>query len=491
MTTNLAQFLTIVAPKRKAKAGGQASTETFNPSQSAQVLTVPNYNDHLTDIFSSRQSDDSRTLMKSLFKNDPDVSATVNSYLTLANTPMAVVVRDLEGQIDRDATKDLMKAIKLLTVPTDYTLGFRLTKSLETLCEELRYMLLLRGGIGTELILDKRLAPFEVRNVDLLNIKWYEKKPGEYKPVQVKSGSDDEISLDIPTFFVSFYRRDPTSIYSSSVFVSAINTIAARQQVINDLYRIMQKTGYPRLDIKVVEEVLMKNVPANIKTDPVTTREWANAQMRAIRTNFENVRADQAFVHMDSVEPRVLNEKNPSVGIDIKGVIETLDAQNQAGLKTMATVIGRGAQGVNTGSVEARIAAMNADELNRPLAEMFSNLFSFILHQSGYQGFAEVTFAKAELRPALELEPQLSLRAARLRSDLSKGLITDIEYHMWMFNRLPPEGAPELSGTGFEDKTNGGEISAGDVSPNGDPLGRGISGEGKPNETAEGNGVKQ
>jgi hypothetical protein len=486
----LGAFLNIIAPKRKTKTGGTAVTETYAPSNSDQVLTVPAYTDHLTDIFNSRQSDDSRTLMRQLFQHDPDVSATVNSYLTLANTPITVIVRDLEGEIDRDQTKELMKAIKVLTTPVDYTLGFQLKKDLESICEEFRYMLLLRGGIGGELVLNKQLAPDEIRNVDMASVQWYEKQPGVYKPIQKKPGVDKEISLDIPTFFVSFFRRDPTSIYPKSNFVAAINTIAARQQVINDLYRIMQKTGYPRLDIKVVEEVLMKNAPANLKNDQAKLVDWANTQLARIRASFENLRADQAMIHWDSTEPTILNDKNPGVGIDVSSVIETLNAQNQAGLKTMSTVIGRGTSGVNTGSVEARIAAMNADELNQPVAEILGRIFSFILHQAGYQGFAEVKFAPAELRPTTELEPQLALRAARLRTDLSLGLITDDEYHLQMHGRMRPDSAPELSGTNFElaAATIG---KAENASPNSDPLGRSLTGEGSAQKAAKGNAVKK
>ena len=445
----LSSLLQIVAPKGKARAGGVSATGTFNPQQADRVLTAPVYNEHLTDIFTSRQSDDSRTLMKSLFRHDPDVSAAVFSYLTMSNTDPIILVRDMEGQIDRDATKQLEQALKMLTVPTDYTLKFQLKKSLSALCEELRYMALLRGGIGVELVLDKKLAPSELRMVDLQSVQWYEKKSGQYKPRQQVSGVQDGIDLDIPTFFVSFFRKAPTDIYSYSPFVAAINTIAARQQVINDLYRIMQKTGYPRMDISVVEEVLMKNVPPDIAVDKNKTRQWANERLSEVRTAFENIRADQAIVHWDAVEPKILNDKNPGVGVNIEKVIETLNAQNQAALKTMSTVIGRGASGVNTGSVEARIAAMNSDELNEPVAELLTNICSFIMHQQGYQGFAEVRFKKAELRPDLELEPQLMLRGQRLRQDLSDGLITDDEYHLMMYSRLRPDSVEEMSGTNF------------------------------------------
>lgn len=480
MASALDSLLQIVLGK-SAKTDGVSRTSTFNPQQTDRPLTAPLYTEHLDDIFTSRQADDSRTLLKNLFKTDPDVSAAVFSYLTMANTEPLILVRDMEGQIDKDATNQLVAAVKKLTVPTDYTLGFQLKKSLAQICEELRYMALLRGGISAELVLDKMLAPAEIRIVDMADILWYEKKPGQYKPAQRitgGTGGKNEISLDIPTFFVSFFRRDPTSIYTYSTFVASINTIAARQQVINDLYRIMQKTGYPRLDIKVVEEVLTKNAPASIKMDPAGLKEWMNARLAEVRGAFENVRADQAVVHWDSVEPKILNDKNPGMGVDISAVIETLNAQNQAGLKTMSTVIGRGTSGVNTSSVEARIAAMNADELNQPVAEILTNMFSYILHSSGYQGFAEVRFAKAELRPDLELETMRALKAARLRQDLSDGLISDMEYHLQMYNRPPPDGAPELSGTGFMTPEPVGGPDASKASPNQDSLGRSLAPKG-------------
>lgn len=470
-------LLSIIAPKSKPKTGGVSSTGTYSPQQSQNILTAPQYQDHLTDLFSSRTADDARTLMAQLIEHDPDVSAALSAYLTMANTTPIILVKDMNDQIDPVATKALIQQLRFMTRPTDYTKGFQMKQNLEQWCEEFRYMVLFRGGIGAELIMDEKMQPADLRNVDLNSIEWFERKPGEYKPRQKVSGVQDGINLDIPTFFVAYYRQNPTKIYSNSPFVSTINTIAARQQVINDLYRIMQYTGYPRLEVTVVEEVLRKNMPANVKIDEVKQKEWLNARLGEIQNSVQDIRADTAFVHMDSVEPGIMNEKSPGAGIDISKVIETLNAQNQAGLKTMATVIGRGQAGVNTGSVEARIAAMNADELNVPVAAVLSNIFSFMIHQAGYQGFAEVNFVKGELRPELELEPQLTMRQSRLLTDLSHGLITDVEYHLQMYHRLPPEGAPELSGTGFMTPAPTGS-RADEVSPNSDPLGRSLAPEG-------------
>lgn len=477
----------IIVPKKRAKPGGQSYTNTYNAQNPQQVLSTPQYRDHLTDIFDTRQADDSRALIKFMFQHDSDMSAAVGAYLTMANTPMTILVRDMEGEIDREATKDLLKGLTVLTRQIDYTLGFQLKPDLNEICEELRYMLLMRGAIGAELVLDKQMMPSKIRNVDMASIQWYEKQPGEYKPRQQVPGNQDGIDLDIPTFFVAFYRRDPTTIYTKSPFVAAINTIAARQQVINDLYRIMQRTGYPRMAAEVLEEVVRKNLPADLMANRQGQAEWIGARLAEIRSTLQSLRADETLVHLDSVRPYVMNEKSPSAAIDITSVIDTLNAQNQAALKTMATVIGRGTSGVNTSSVEARIAAMNADQLNQPVAEILSDIFSFILHMNGYQGFAEVSFAKAEMRPEMELEAQKAMRQARLRKDLSEGLITDEEYHLLMYNRLRPDSVPELSGTKFE-KPAPDMVDAGGATPNGDPLGRSLTPDGS--DMAKSNGVK-
>jgi hypothetical protein len=119
---------------------------------------------------------------------------------------------------------------------------------------------------------------------------------------------------------------------------------------------------------------------------------------------------------------------------------------------------------------------MNADELNGPVAAILANVFSFMIHQDGYQGFAEVSFCKGELRPELELEAHLTMRQSRLLTDLSHGLITDLEYHLLMHHRLPPDGAPELMGTGFMD-ASAAAGRADEVTPNFDPLGRSLAPE--------------
>ena len=82
------------------------------------------------------------------------------------------------------------------------------------------------------------------------------------------------------------------------------------------------------------------------------------------------------------------------------------------------------------------------------------------------------------------------MRAARLKADLSLGLITDDEYHLQMYGRLAPDSAPVLQGTGFDLPAGPSPLAenAQNISPNSDPLGRSVTPDG--NKMAKSNGIK-
>lgn len=461
----------ILLPKR-AKPKGSVVTSTYNPDNPKEMLSAPDYREHLRNIFSDRQTQTSQDLLETLFESDPDMSAAVNAFLTTADIEPLILVLDPDGQVDREGYQICSELLERLTVRRDYSKGFQRFKSLRVVAEEMRYMVLLRGGIGAEAVFDEQLTLAEMRQVDLKSIKWQEPEPGRQVPFQ-DMGSGDPVALDIPTFFVEFFRKAPNKAYSTSVFVSSINTIAARQQVINDLYRIMQVTGYPRITIKILEEVVARNAPANVRNDPVEFRRYLNARRAELAGQFAALRADQPIAHYDSAEIKILNDKNPGMALDITAIINVLNAQNQAGLRSMATILGRGESGVNTATVEARIFAMNAQAINGPVGELLSRMLTMALRLQGSESRVVVSYPEIELRSELELEAQLNLKSNRLRQDLSDGLITDDEYHLWMYRRLRPDAAPELSGTGF--MSSGGALAADEVSPNSDPLGRSVS----------------
>lgn len=232
----------------------------------------------------------------------------------------------------------------------------------------------------------------------------------------------------------------------------------------------------------------MNNAPVTIRQAPEKLREFVEKEIAKISTSIQQIRSDQALVHSNAVEAKVINDKNPGAGMAVSDVVQVLDSQNQAALKVLPSVVGKSNTGL-VASTEARLFALGADSLNRAIAQSLTKPLTLAARLAGYQGRIEAKFNPVELRPALELEPQKVMKSARLKQDLSAGLITDLEYHMEMYGRPPPDGAPQLSGTNFlAQQAGAANVDVSSVSPNQDSLGRSLAPEG--GKSAKSNAAK-
>lgn len=464
----LKSLVEFVLPKKKTTSGGKSYTNTYE-SGKTETLSLPQYQQFLDDIQDDRLSDDEFDLIDKLFVNDPDCSAAVNAYLTLSDTNYQMLVYNQEGELDRDGIKIAEGIMNSLFCINDYTLNYQMKPSFREFKDAQGWLQLARGAIGAELVYDKAMRPTELRIVDMATVKYTEKKIGEFKPVQ-KTENSDSIDLDIPTFFTARFRQSPTSPYSHSHFAAAINTIAARMKIINDLYRIMNYTGYPRIAVNVLEDVLLKNAPKAVLNDEKEKIAWVNRQMNAITAQLTSLQPTSPIVHTNSAEVSIINEKMSGASLQVSEIVDCLNAQNQAGLKVVATVLGRGTAGVNTASTETIIFSKSADAFNRPMEDLMSRVLTFALRMSGFNGYCEFKFDPVELRPALELENQKTMLQARLMTQLSYGLITDDEFHLRVNGELAAETAKLLSGTNFLDGEN--IVDTSDPTANRSPLNR-------------------
>lgn len=216
---------TILLPKGKGAKGGKGAAPGFRPSQ--PTMSAPTYREHLNDIYSTRVANDSRELIVTLANFDPDISAAINAFLSVAGSvDPAVYAYNEKDEIDVDGIAMGQQLLALLTTTQDYSLGFSNKPTVDALCTNHRYMMLLRGGSAAELVLDKAYVPSELRMVDPATLTWEQTASGVYKPTQTPTGSNVKIDLNIPTFFTSNFHQSPLDIYTHSTFVSAINTIA-------------------------------------------------------------------------------------------------------------------------------------------------------------------------------------------------------------------------------------------------------------------------
>src|SRR3546814_2164025 len=95
----------------------------------------------------------------------------------------------------------------------------------------------------------------------------------------------------------------------------------------------------------------------------------------------------------------------------------------------MPSVVGQSSNG-QVASTEARLFALNADALNRVVGSLFTKALTLAVRLTGSESRVVARYRPVELRPVLELEPPLTMRASRLRNEISLGPITDEEYNL-------------------------------------------------------------
>ena len=101
-----------------------------------------------TDIASYRTANDTRTVVRDLAASNPDLSATINSYLRVGiPEDYTVIARDPDGAVNPEATKLAQELLRRITYLGDTSLGYNPVSDLQGLSESLAKELLQYGSM--------------------------------------------------------------------------------------------------------------------------------------------------------------------------------------------------------------------------------------------------------------------------------------------------------------------------------------------------------
>lgn len=444
-------FQTPALPKAPNKATALPSFKT-QVARSASALTRTDRGLANLDITTYRTNGDTRTVMRDLSRSNPDLSATVNAYLRVGiPEDFTLVARDMDGQINADATKQAHELVRRLTFVGDASLGYNPSTSLQAISESLSLELLLCGAMSAELVLDKQRVPSYIQPVSVTRIQFKEEDGGVY-PVQVLAGQ--EISLDIPTFIYESVDQDLLSAYAEPYLQSAIQAVLADAQFLNDLRRSMNRSIQPRLMATIIEDKVMNSLDVDTKNDPDKLRAFLDALIDGLTTQLTDLEPDDALVSFDSVNYGMLVPEGGSSNIAevLSTVQKILEDKLTAGAKSLPAVLGRDAQS-GSATTSTMLFMKNANILRTKLNTLYSRLFTVALRVLGNDVYAEFKYEPLDLRPKAELQAYKAMEQSSVIQMLSLGFITDEEACIRLTGNLPPEGYTPKSGTMFHTAT--------------------------------------
>ena len=452
-------FGSIAATISRQKSSSADLKEGANVSSSIGTYNIYQDSSNIRGLGS-----DIYSIIDELHRYDPDAANALWAMLRFAETPLSIIYKDEKGEFDADKTREFNTALK-----AKWLFSVR-EPSPEEISSMIIRELFLHGGVGIEIVLDKFKLPLNyvfVHNKDI-NWKW---KDSTFIPYQTKTGGG-EVNLDIPTFFFQTLDRQISQAAGESPLLTAIQAIDFKRQVIIDIQRVIKRVGYPRIKVTVLEDVMRKHAPADMKSDPKKLATWLKEQKTALATDLKSIKPEDAIVLYDSVDMEYL-KNNVTSSLDFRPLIEILDSQVVSALKSLPSILGKTkGSSQNTASMEAMVYLNTPTYLQRRSEKLLSQIFTMTARLMGYKGFVECKHQAINLRPELELEPQKLAKQSRILQLQSFGHITDSEAAILLgVDHLPKE---ELSGTLF--LTGGPSVDTENISPNTDPTGRSITG---------------
>lgn len=360
---------------------------------------------HKNNKFYARNFDDRclhryspRRLLSMLRHNHPDMSQAIWNFQIMGNNAFTVTVKKMDGSEHASGQKVIDDFIRSLNYVNSK--GFEknrsLTKTIDTMIEHI----LVRGASSMEMVLNEDMSDvkyFAVVDPDTIT---FEMNKGRLVPYQ--DTRNGKVKLDIPTFFHEGIDETDTDPYGTSPFLSAIKTLIFHMEVMQDLKMVVHNQGYGKYDIKIVEEVLLKRMPASIRNNEAKKQQWLNDRLSEIINMYSRLDPDAAFVHFDSVDVAMVDSAKAT--LDPQKLMAVIDSQIQNALKQYSTFMGRRSTGQTEqyARMESRIFFKSVMRVQVIIENIMSRALTKVLHFNGMQGIVEFKFDGIDLRSEIE-----------------------------------------------------------------------------------------
>lgn len=436
----------ITLPRR---LGGAARTATpASAVQQGQPLARDSLNRSNVPLASYRGTRSAPELMRLLAAGDPLVSTALLNLLSMADSGYKVTAfTTFTQEFSPEGLRAAETIISGLDTTWDASKGFSQKRSLASTIETALREVSLTGGVIAELILDKYRLPDRIVIADYSELVWKSDGKGGVYPAQ-KPKTGEERDLDHPNIFVAESVKSAAERYASPLMSSGVQALWQYTSYLEDSWRTLRKAGEPRLTASLNYEMLVRSAPAEVQSDPAKLAAYLEDARSQIEQLLTGLNPEDSVVSYDLLTIGKLDANNEKR--DFAQLLETMSGIAASGLKSSTTLMGlRGGGSQNVASSETLLALKTARRLQLPVEEVLSKALTLAVRLLGIDVYVEFRFKPIELRPTSELASFRSMDQARILELLSLGRLNDAEAQSELGLGSLPDGAEQLSGTGF------------------------------------------
>jgi hypothetical protein len=457
----------------KLVSGVQTATPSAGKAAGNKLTgPVDYFNRSVTDFRSLTQTEAIRRMARA----HGDTSTAVWTVVRLADTPIQYRVYDANHQIDPKGAQLLRSILTRMEFSSDYTQGYDARLPMSAIRSVLLRDTYLYGGAAAELVLDDLRLPMYIKPIPVRTLSWVvskQKQGVSNKIIPLQKVGNEQAELDYPTVFYVPLDQDGETAYSASPIEPALNSAPAYSELLEDIRKVVRRSGHSRLKLKLVVDQVIKSAPSDIRSDPVKLQAWLESVRTMVKNEVEKLDPEMALVLYDMVEADYLNSE-VGAGADYSPLVEVFDGVQSTSLKTPPSVLGKRMGGSqNVSSTESLLFIKTAEGVQPPAAAVLSRALTLAMRLHGFDGYVVAQFGAVNLRPTQELESFALQAQTRTLELLSLGFITDDEAAVLLGTGPRAPGAPPLSGTFFHDKNSNNQASP---DPKSDPIRNALTG---------------
>lgn len=367
-------------------------------------------------------------LLDLLRHNHPETSFAIWQYLRVANSALTCKAKGIRGNDDERGQKVLDRILwKLNHPPTGNQ--FQEAKGMNLITGQLLLNAMMRGGVGGELVLNQlgkmdRIQPFDTASI------YFQNENGRLVPYQRQSqvSGMGYTKIDYPTVFYHPLDPAPDDPYGSSPLISLIQVVAWQIGFLNDLQAAVHQTGYPRMRVKLLEEIAKKNAPGHVQNDPVKYREWMDKIRDDVEKAMKNLKPDSIPVLWDSADLDLIGKGGSGQMVRVDAVVNTINKSLAAALKTLSSILGIGENtSKESYAAELKLYSRGIESVQQVVESLLERALTMALNLEGVRGWVDVEFAPVDLRSELQVVAELQTRQDIIIAARMRGAISDYE----------------------------------------------------------------
>ena len=448
----------VTLPRKVIASKARLSDPGHSREKGADIRdTEQNY---LNTSIKTLRSIDPIQAIRALSRYNGVFSTAVHSYVQLAMsgytlTGYAAGTHQYDEQITLGARSMAISTDTLY----DYTLGYSDKAGLNSTIETLLKEVVQTGSCAAELVLNRFRFPDKIVPVPTTSLNWKSKADGGRYPEQVPTGSGgDPISLDMPTFFYAASHQQSNSIFSRSPMEAALQTVFVFAEFIEDIYKILRKSGHSRTVVTIMLEQAQKTAPDAVRADPAKLKAYLESVRTDIESLISGLEPDEAIVTYDTAQVEIL--KTAGEKSDYTALLDSFSGMFATSLKSMPSTLGMRISGSQSlSNTESLIYLKMVSSIQTPVEVIMSRIFTLATRLlTGTDGYVKFKFNPIDIRPESELSAHRSVDMQNIMRKLSTGFLTDEEAAHMLGTGPRAPGAPLLSGTMFMDaKGNDGD----------------------------------